>query len=57
MYVFMAQSIFFKAILLFVYPVSRRQSFKRNLVLKKKNLVLNFLVVHYLNSDCNNTVR
>jgi len=34
----------------------RRQSYKRNLVFKKINLVLNFVVVRYLNSDCNNTV-
>ena len=34
----------------------RRQSYKINLVLKKTNLVLNSLMVRYLNSDCNNTV-
>ncbi len=33
-----------------------KQSYEINLVLKKTNLVLNFLVVHYLNSNCNNTV-
>jgi hypothetical protein len=34
----------------------RSQSYKRNLVLKNTNLVLNFLVVCYLNSDCKNTI-
>ncbi len=33
---------------------TRRQSYKRNLSLI--NFVLDFLVVHYYNSDCNNTV-
>jgi len=35
-----------------------RQSYKRNLVFKKTNLVLNLnlLMVRYLNSDYNNTV-
>ena len=36
--------------------VSWRQSYKRNIDLKKTNLVLNSLMVRFLNSDCNNTV-
>jgi hypothetical protein len=34
-----------------------RQSYIIILVLKKTNLVVNFLVVHYLNSDCNYLVE
>jgi len=33
-----------------------RQAYKIDLDLKKTTLVFNFLVMRYLNSDCNNTV-
>ncbi len=40
--------------LLFVLNWIRSQSYKRNLVLKKSKLVLNYLMVCYLNTDHNN---
>jgi len=33
------------------WPLTRRQSYKRNLVLKMTKLFLNFLMAHYLNLD------
>jgi len=36
--------------------MTKRLSYEKIIVFKKTILVLNFLVAHYLNSDCRNTV-